>query len=71
NSKYSEMGGKENAITKTNKPQRSNPCTNQCFRNFFSNIFSSSSHTGESSFTSTAYWLVFSAFNLCFLYLIF
>ncbi|XP_007179290.2 protein SCAF11 isoform X5 [Balaenoptera acutorostrata] len=55
NSKYSEMGGKENAIIKTNKPQRSNPCTNQCFRNFFSSIFSSSSHTGESSFTCTAY----------------
>ncbi|XP_059968138.1 protein SCAF11 isoform X5 [Mesoplodon densirostris] len=55
NSKYSEMGGKENAIIKTNKPQRSNPCTNQCFRNFFSNIFSSGSHTGESSFTCTAY----------------
>ncbi|XP_036723116.1 protein SCAF11 isoform X6 [Balaenoptera musculus] len=55
NSKYSEMGGKENAIIKTNKPQRSNPCTNQCFRNFFSSIVSSSSHTGESSFTCTAY----------------
>ncbi|XP_057556968.1 protein SCAF11 isoform X4 [Hippopotamus amphibius kiboko] len=55
NSKYSEMGRKENAVIKTNKPRRSNPCTNQCFRNFFSNIFSSSSHTGESSFTCTAY----------------
>uniref|UniRef100_A0A8D1K548 SFR19-like C-terminal domain-containing protein n=1 Tax=Sus scrofa TaxID=9823 RepID=A0A8D1K548_PIG len=55
NSKYSEMGGKKNAIIKTNKPRRSNQCTNHCFRNFFSNIFSSSSHTGESSFTCTAY----------------
>ncbi|TEA35706.1 hypothetical protein DBR06_SOUSAS1110056, partial [Sousa chinensis] len=63
NSKHSEMGGKENAIIKTNKPQRSNPCTNQCFRNFFSNIFSSSSHTGESAFTSTAYCTEFIEVN--------
>ncbi|MXQ91414.1 hypothetical protein E5288_WYG004649 [Bos mutus] len=63
NSKYSEMGGKKNSIIKTNKPRRSNPYTNQCFRNFFSNVFSSSSHTGESSFSRTAYCTEFIEVN--------
>ncbi|KAM9673678.1 protein SCAF11 isoform 2-T2 [Trichechus inunguis] len=49
NSSYSETQEKKNATIKINKPRRSN-CTNQCFRHFFSNIFSSSSHTGESSY---------------------
>ncbi|XP_032104280.1 protein SCAF11 isoform X3 [Sapajus apella] len=55
NSLYSETGGKKNAAIKINKPQRSNWSTNQCFRNFFSNMFSSISHPGESSFTYRAY----------------
>nr|XP_025139816.1 protein SCAF11 isoform X4 [Bubalus bubalis] len=63
NSKYNEMGGKKNSIIKTNKPRRSNPYTNQCFRNFFSNVFSSSSHTGESSFSRTAYCTEFIEVN--------
>ncbi|XP_007936102.1 protein SCAF11 [Orycteropus afer afer] len=54
NSSYRETGEKKNATIKINKPQRSN-CTNQCFRSFFSNIFSSSSHTGESSYIHRAY----------------
>nr|XP_005570693.1 PREDICTED: protein SCAF11 isoform X2 [Macaca fascicularis] len=52
NSLYSETGGEKNAAIKINKPQRSNWSTNQCFRNFFCNMFSSVSHPGESSFTS-------------------
>ncbi|XP_040092922.1 protein SCAF11-like isoform X1 [Oryx dammah] len=63
NSKYNEMGGKKNSIIKTNKPRRSNPYTNQCFRKFFSNVFSSSSHTGESSFACTAYCTEFIEVN--------
>nr|XP_006202944.1 protein SCAF11 isoform X1 [Vicugna pacos] len=55
NSKNSEMGGKKNAVIKTNKPRRSNQRTDQCFRNVFSNLFSSRSHTGESSLNCTAY----------------
>uniref|UniRef100_A0A8C8ZEX4 SR-related CTD associated factor 11 n=1 Tax=Prolemur simus TaxID=1328070 RepID=A0A8C8ZEX4_PROSS len=46
-----------------NRPQRSNWRTSQCFRNFFSNIFSSSSHTGESSFTCRAYCTEFIEVN--------
>ncbi|XP_023579318.1 protein SCAF11 [Octodon degus] len=55
NSSYSKMGGKKNAPIKIDKPRRSNQCTSYCFRNFFSNIFSSGSHNGESSFTYRAY----------------
>ncbi|XP_074259274.1 protein SCAF11 isoform X1 [Saimiri boliviensis] len=55
NSLFSETGGKKNATIKINKPQRSNWSTNQCFRKFFSNMFSSISHPGESSFTYRAY----------------
>ncbi|XP_045143179.1 protein SCAF11 isoform X2 [Echinops telfairi] len=54
NSSYSETREKKNGIIKINKPRRSN-CTNQCFRNVFSNIFSSSTHTGESSNTHRSY----------------
>ncbi|XP_062931092.1 protein SCAF11 [Cynocephalus volans] len=63
NSPYGEMGGKKNAAIKINKPQRSNQCTSQCFRSFFSNMFSSSSHTGESSFTYRAYCTEFIEVN--------
>lgn len=59
--KYSEMGGNKNA-TKI-KPRRSNQCTSQFFRNFLSNMFSSSSHTGESSFTCRAYCTEFIEVN--------
>ncbi|KAM8912242.1 protein SCAF11 isoform 1-T6 [Lycaon pictus] len=55
NSSHSEMEGKKNGTLKINKPQRANQCTSQCFRNFFSNMFSSSNHTGESSFTCRTY----------------
>ncbi|KAM5249528.1 protein SCAF11 isoform 1-T3 [Hipposideros larvatus] len=61
NSKYSEMEGKENATIKIKKPRRSNQCTS--FRNLFSNMFSSSSHTGESSFTCRAYCTEFIEVN--------
>ncbi|KAB1270577.1 Protein SCAF11 [Camelus dromedarius] len=62
-SKNSEMGGKKNAVIKTNKPRRSNQCTDRCFRNVFSNLFSSSSHTGESSLNCTAYCTEFIEVN--------
>ncbi|XP_004765640.1 protein SCAF11 isoform X2 [Mustela putorius furo] len=62
NSTHSEMEGKKNATIKTNKPRRSNQCTSQCFRNFFSNMFSSSSHTGE-SFTCRTYCTEFIEIN--------
>ncbi|XP_006888238.1 PREDICTED: protein SCAF11-like [Elephantulus edwardii] len=52
NSLYSETGEKKNE--KRNKPRSSNS-TNQCFRNFFFNVFSSGSHTGEFSYTHKAY----------------
>ncbi|KAM6215664.1 protein SCAF11 [Rhynchocyon petersi] len=54
NSSYNEKGEKKNAKIKINKPRSSN-CTNQCFRNFFSNVCSNGSHTGESSNTHRAY----------------
>uniref|UniRef100_A0A8C8ZBX4 SR-related CTD associated factor 11 n=1 Tax=Prolemur simus TaxID=1328070 RepID=A0A8C8ZBX4_PROSS len=63
NSSYSETEGKQNEAIKIYKPQRSNWRTSQCFRNFFSNIFSSSSHTGESSFTCRAYCTEFIEVN--------
>ncbi|XP_004428980.1 PREDICTED: protein SCAF11 isoform X1 [Ceratotherium simum simum] len=63
NAKYSEIGGKKNATIKIDKPRRSNQCTSQCFRNFFSNMFSSNSHTGESSFTCRAYCTEFIEVN--------
>uniref|UniRef100_A0A2K6FKU7 SR-related CTD associated factor 11 n=1 Tax=Propithecus coquereli TaxID=379532 RepID=A0A2K6FKU7_PROCO len=63
NSSYSEKEGKKNEAIKIYKPQRSNWRTSQCFRNFFSNIFSSSSHTGESSFTCRAYCTEFIEVN--------
>ncbi|XP_029809333.1 protein SCAF11 isoform X2 [Suricata suricatta] len=63
NSTHSEMEGKKNATIKINKPRRSNQCTSQCFRNFFSNIFSSSNHTGESSFTCRTYCTEFIEVN--------
>nr|XP_036312068.1 protein SCAF11 isoform X4 [Pipistrellus kuhlii] len=53
--KCSEMGGKKNASMKMQKLRRSNQCTSSSFRNSFSNIFSSTSHTGDSSFTYRAY----------------
>ncbi|XP_075407954.1 protein SCAF11 isoform X2 [Tenrec ecaudatus] len=62
NSSYSGAREKKNGTTKINKPRRSN-CTNQCFRNFFSNIFSSSSHTGESSNTHRSYCTEFLEVN--------
>ncbi|KAM8803143.1 protein SCAF11 [Rhynchonycteris naso] len=62
NIKYNEMGGKNNAIIKIKKPRRSNQCTSQYFRNLFSNMFSSSSHTGE-SFTCKAYCTEFIEVN--------
>ncbi|KAM7115178.1 protein SCAF11 isoform 1-T1 [Molossus nigricans] len=61
--KHSEMGGKKNATIKIKKPRRSNQCTSQYFRNFFSNMFSSSSNTGESSFTCRAYCTEFIEVN--------
>ncbi|XP_028000020.2 protein SCAF11 isoform X2 [Eptesicus fuscus] len=61
--KYSEMGGKKNATMKIKKLRRSNQCTNQYFRNSFSNIFSSTSHTGDSSFTCRAYCTEFIEVN--------
>lgn len=63
NAKYSEMGGKKNATIKMHKPRRSNTCTSQCFRNVFSNMFPSSSHPGESSFTCRAYCTEFIEVN--------
>ncbi|XP_023371130.1 protein SCAF11 isoform X2 [Otolemur garnettii] len=54
---------KENEAIKIYKPQRSNRCSSHCFRNFFSNIFSSSSQTGESSFTRRAYCTEFIEVN--------
>ncbi|XP_016056655.1 PREDICTED: protein SCAF11 isoform X2 [Miniopterus natalensis] len=60
--KYSAVGGKKNATIKI-KPRRSNQCTSQYFRNFFSNMFSSSSHTGESSFTCRSYCTEFIEVN--------
>ncbi|XP_064140416.1 protein SCAF11 isoform X1 [Loxodonta africana] len=62
NSSYSETREKKNGTIKINKPRRSN-CTNQCFRNFFSNIFFSSSHTGESSYTHRVYCTEFTEVN--------
>ncbi|XP_048221868.1 protein SCAF11 isoform X2 [Perognathus longimembris pacificus] len=53
-SSNSKTEGQKNAVIKTDKPRRSNQCTSYCFRNFFSNMFPSSSHTGE-SFTYRAY----------------
>ncbi|XP_016044327.1 protein SCAF11 isoform X2 [Erinaceus europaeus] len=55
NFKYCEIGGKKAAAVKTYKPQRSSQCTSHYFRNFFSNVYSPSSHTGESSFTCRTY----------------
>ncbi|XP_008052826.1 protein SCAF11 [Carlito syrichta] len=63
NSSYSKTEGKKSAAIKINKPRRSNQCTAQCFRNFFSNVFSSSSHTGESSFTYRSYCTEFIEVN--------
>lgn len=54
NSSYSK-GGKTDAAIKIDKTRRLNRCTSYYFRNFFSNIFSSGSHNGESSFTCRAY----------------
>ncbi|XP_054997385.1 protein SCAF11 isoform X2 [Sorex araneus] len=51
--KCSEIGGKKSKTI--NKPQRSNHCSSQCFQNFFSSMFSSDSHIGESSFTQRMY----------------
>lgn len=63
NPTHSEMEGKKNATIKINKPRRSNQCTSQCFRNFFSNMFSSSNHIGESSFTCRTYCTEFIEVN--------
>ncbi|XP_066225119.1 protein SCAF11 isoform X2 [Saccopteryx leptura] len=63
NINYNEIRGKKNAIIKIKKPRRSNQCTSQYFRNLFSNIFSSSSQTGESSFTCRAYCTEFIEVN--------
>ncbi|XP_054447176.1 protein SCAF11 isoform X2 [Pteronotus mesoamericanus] len=60
--KYSEVREKKTEIKKK-KPRRSNQCTSQYFRNFLSNMFSSSSHTGESSFTCRAYCTEFIEVN--------
>ncbi|XP_036157160.1 protein SCAF11 isoform X4 [Myotis myotis] len=61
--KYSEMGGKKNATMKIKKLRRSNQCTSQSFRNSFFNMFSSTSHTGDSSFTCRAYCTEFIEVN--------
>ncbi|XP_004863250.1 protein SCAF11 [Heterocephalus glaber] len=63
NASYHKTGGKKNAAIKIDKPRRSNQCTSYCFRNFFSNIFSSGSHNGDSSFTRRAYCTEFMAVN--------
>ncbi|XP_058163839.1 protein SCAF11 isoform X2 [Dasypus novemcinctus] len=62
NSSYSEIGEKKNTAIKINKPRGSH-CTNQCFRNVFSNMVSSNSHTGESSYTYRAYCTEFVEVN--------
>ncbi|XP_014385029.1 PREDICTED: protein SCAF11 isoform X6 [Myotis brandtii] len=61
--KYSEMGGKKNAIMKIKKLRRSNQCTSQSFRNSSFNMFSSTSHTGDTSFTCRAYCTEFIEVN--------
>ncbi|XP_053411574.1 protein SCAF11 isoform X2 [Nycticebus coucang] len=63
NSSYIGTEGKENEAIKIYKLQGSNQCSSHCFRNFFSNIFSSSSQTGESSFTRRAYCTEFIEVN--------
>jgi hypothetical protein len=63
NSSNNKVGGKKNAAIKIDKPRRSYQCTSHCFRNFFSNMFSSSSHTGDSSFTCRAYCTEFIEVN--------
>lgn len=63
NSSYNKMGGKKNAAIKIDKTRRSNQCTSYCFRNFFSNLFSSGSYNGESSFTCRAYCTEFIEVN--------
>ncbi|KAM4882199.1 protein SCAF11 isoform 2-T2 [Thomomys bottae] len=50
----SKTGGQKNATIKIDKPRRSNQCTSHCFRNVFSDMLSSNSHTGD-SFTCRAY----------------
>ncbi|XP_070266484.1 protein SCAF11 isoform X4 [Myotis yumanensis] len=61
--KYSEMGGKKNATMKIKKLRRSDQCTSQSFRNSSFNMFSSTSHTGDTSFTCRAYCTEFIEVN--------
>ncbi|XP_023612048.1 protein SCAF11 isoform X8 [Myotis lucifugus] len=61
--KYSEMRGKKNATMKIKKLRRSNQCTSQSFRNSSFNMFSSTSHTGDTSFTCRAYCTEFIEVN--------
>ncbi|XP_027624127.1 protein SCAF11 isoform X1 [Tupaia chinensis] len=64
NSSYrNEPRGKKNVAIKINKPQRSNQCISQCFRSSFCNMFSSSSNTGEPSFTYRTYCTEFLEVN--------
>ncbi|XP_072510362.1 protein SCAF11 isoform X2 [Notamacropus eugenii] len=49
-----EIMKRKTTSIKINKPQRQN-CPNHCFRNYFSSVFSSDNHTGESSCTFKSY----------------
>ncbi|XP_074125556.1 protein SCAF11 isoform X2 [Sminthopsis crassicaudata] len=48
NTSNNEILKRKATSIKINKPQRQN-CPNHCFRNYFSSVFSSDNHTGESS----------------------
>nr|XP_008257581.1 protein SCAF11 isoform X2 [Oryctolagus cuniculus]XP_051706956.1 protein SCAF11 isoform X2 [Oryctolagus cuniculus]XP_051706957.1 protein SCAF11 isoform X2 [Oryctolagus cuniculus] len=63
NSSHRETGGKKNAVIKINKPRRANQHGSRCFRNFFSNIFSSNCYTGESSLICQSYCTEFIEVN--------
>ncbi|XP_027714764.1 protein SCAF11 isoform X1 [Vombatus ursinus] len=54
NTSNSEITKRKATSIKINKPQRQN-CPNHCFRNYFSSVFSSDNHTGESTCTFRSY----------------
>ncbi|XP_036615520.1 protein SCAF11 isoform X2 [Trichosurus vulpecula] len=54
NTSNGEIMKRKATSIKINKPQRQN-CPNHCFRNYFSSVFSSDNHTGESSCTFRSY----------------
>ncbi|XP_074050986.1 protein SCAF11 isoform X2 [Macrotis lagotis] len=62
NASNNEIMKRRAASIKINKPQRQT-CPNHCFRNYFSSIFSSDNHTGESSCAFRGYCTGFTEVN--------